>query len=53
MSQLYPRGDLPDNIKVLEEEGPASLVTRECVRILEVGQVLMVGENRNRVCGVL
>ena len=36
-SHLCPRGDLPDNVKVLEEEGPVSLATREFVRIFEVG----------------
>ena len=46
-SHLYPGGDLPDNVKVLEEEGPASLATREFVRVLEVGQVLIVGEDRD------
>ena len=46
-SHLHPRGDLPDNVKVLEEEGPASLATRDFVRVLEVGQVLMVSEDRD------
>ena len=36
-SHLRPRGNLPDNVKILEKEGPASLVTRELARILEVG----------------
>ena len=52
-SHLHPRGDLPNDVKVLEKEGPASLVMRELARILEVGQVLMVGENRDRMGGAL
>ena len=48
-SHLCPWGDLPDDIKVPEEEGPVSLVMSEFARILEVGQVLMVGENRDRM----
>ena len=36
-SHLCSRGNLPDNVKILEKEGPASLVTRELERILEVG----------------
>ena len=46
---LHPWGDLPDYVKVLEEEGPVSPVMREFVRILEVGQVLMVSENGDGV----
>ena len=48
-SHLCPRSDLPDDVKILEKEGPASLVTREFVRILEVGQVLMISEDRDRM----
>ena len=48
-SHLCSRGNLPDDVKVLEKEGPASLVMRELVRILEVGQVLMVGEDGDRM----
>ena len=36
-SHLCPWGNLPDNVKILEKEGPASLATREFARILEVG----------------
>ena len=46
-SHLCTRGNLPDNIKVLDEEGPMSLLAREFVRIFQVGQVLVVGEDRN------
>ena len=55
ISRSYPHswGDLPDDVKVLKEEGPASLATREFVRVLEIGQVLVVGENGNGVCGAL
>ena len=48
-SHLRPRCNLPDDVKILAEEGPVGLVMREFVRILEVGQVLMVGENRDRM----
>ena len=48
-SHLRPRGNLPDNVKILEKEGPMSLVTREFARILEVGQVLMISEDRDRM----
>ena len=36
-SHLGSRGNLPDDVKVLEKEGPASLAMREFTRILEVG----------------
>ena len=36
-SHLCPWGNLPDDVKILEKEGPASLATREFARILEVG----------------
>ena len=52
-SHLCPRGNLPDNVKILEKEEPASLAMRELARILEVGQVLMVSEDGNRMWGVL
>ena len=52
-SHLHSQGDLPDNVKVLEEKVPAGLEMRELVRILEVGQVLVVGENRDRIQGSL
>ena len=52
-SHLCSWGNLPDNVKILEKEGPASLPAREFARILEVGQVLMVGEDRDRMWGAL
>ena len=36
-SHVSPRGDLPDEIKVLRKEGPASLSTREFTRVFEIG----------------
>ena len=36
-SHVSPRGDLPDEIKVLKKEGPASLSTREFTRVFEIG----------------
>ena len=35
-SHLCPRSNLLDNVKVLKEEEPASLVTREFVRVLQI-----------------
>ena len=52
-SHLCSWGNLPDNVKILEKEGPASLATREFVWILEVGQVLMISEDRDRMWGAL
>ena len=48
-SHVSARGDFPDEIKVLEKEGPASLSSRELARVLEIGQVLMISEDRDRV----
>ena len=36
-SHVSPRGNFPDEIKVLKEEGPASLSPGEFVRVLEIG----------------
>ena len=36
-SHLCPWGNLPDDVTILEKEGPASLATREFAWILEVG----------------
>ena len=36
-SHLCSWGNFPDDVKILEKEGPASLVTREFAWILEVG----------------
>ena len=52
-SHLCSWGNLPDDVKILEKEGPASLATREFARVLQVGQVLMVGEDRDRMWGAL
>ena len=46
-------GNLPDDVKILEKEGPAILAMREFAWIFEVGQVLMVGEDRDRMWGAL
>ena len=50
---LHSWGDLPDDVKVLEEERPASLVMREFVRVFEIWQVFMVSENGDRMEGAL
>ena len=46
---MSSRGDFPDEVKVLKKMGPTSLSSREFVRVFEIGQVLMIGENRDRV----
>ena len=48
-SHLCSWGNLPDDVKILEKERPASLAMREFVRILEVGQVLMISEDGDRM----
>ena len=48
-SHLCSWGDLPDDVKILEEEGSSSLATREFVRIFEIGQVFMISENGDRM----
>ena len=48
-SHLCSWSNLPDDVKILEKEGPASLATREFAQVLEVGQVLMVSEDRDRM----
>ena len=48
-SHMSSRGDFPDDVKVLKKKGPASLSSREFARVLEIGQVLMIGEDGDRV----
>ena len=48
-SHVGARGDLPDEIKVLKKEGPVSLPSGELARVLEIGQVLVIGEDRGGV----
>ena len=48
-SHVSPRGDLPDEIKVLKKERPASLSMRKFTRVLEIGEILVVGEDRDGV----
>ena len=47
------RCDFPDEIKVLKKERPASLPSREFARVLEIGQILVISEDRDRVRGPL
>ena len=46
---LGTRKDFPNYIKVLEEEGPASLGLRQFVGVFDIGEVFVVGDNGNRV----
>ena len=48
-SHASSSGDLPDEIKVLKKERPTSLSMRKFMRVLEVGQILVVGEDRDGV----
>ena len=52
-SHLHSRGHFPDNVEILEKEGPVSLSTREFTRIFQIRQVPMVGENRDWMGGAL
>ena len=44
-SHVGPRGDVPNEIKVLEKKRPASLSSGEFARVLEVRQIFMIGED--------
>ena len=48
-SHVSSRGDLPDDIKVQKKKGPASLPSGEFARVFEIGQVLVISEDRDRV----
>ena len=48
-SHVSSRGDLPDEIKVQKKEGPASLLSGEFVRVFEIGEILMIGEDGDGV----
>ena len=48
-SHVGAGSDLPDEIKVLKKEGPASLSSGEFTRVFEIGQILVIGEDRDRV----
>ena len=47
------REDFPDDIKVLEEEGPASLLSRWFARVLYIGEVFVVSDDGDRMGGSL
>ena len=46
---MGPRGDLPNEIKVLKEKRPASLPSGEFARVFEVRQIFMIGEDGDGV----
>ena len=48
-SHLGTRKDFPNYIKVLEEEGPASLLSRQFAGVFDIGEVFVVGDDGNRV----
>ena len=45
--------DLPLQIEVLEKEGPSGLSSRQFLRIFDIGEVFVVSNNGDRVCGSL
>ena len=48
-SEFSARKDLPDNVKVLEEKRPSGLSTGEFAGVFEVGQVLVIGDDSDRM----
>ena len=48
-SHVSPWGNLPDKIKVLKKQGPAGLPSGEFARILEIREVLVIGEDGDGV----
>ena len=46
---LGTREDSPNYIKVLEEEGPVSLASRQFAGVFDIGEVFVVGDDGNRV----
>ena len=50
---LCHRSNLPANVKVLKQERPVSLAMREFAGVFQVGEVLMVGEDRDWMGGAL
>ena len=52
-SHLCSWSNIPDDVKVLKEERPASLASRKFARVLQVGKVFMVNEDRDRVRSAL
>ena len=52
-SHVSSRGDFPDEIKVLKKEGPASLSSGEFARVLEIGEILVIGKDGDGVRGSL
>ena len=48
-SHMCSRSDFPNNIKVLKKKGPSSFPLREFMRVFEIGQISVVGEDRDGV----
>ena len=46
---LGTREDLPDDVKALEEEGPASLASRQFTRVFDVEEVFVVSDDGDGV----
>ena len=46
-------GDLPLQVEVLEKERPFGLSFGQFLRIFDVGEIFVVGDNGDRVCGSL
>ena len=52
-THLRTGSDDPFNVEILEEEQPTSLSVREFSRILDVRQIFVISDNRDRVWGAL
>ena len=46
-------GDLPSQVKVLKEGGPSGLSSRLLLRLLDIGEVFVVSDDGDRMCGSL
>ena len=47
------RSDLPLQIKVLQEKRPSGLLSGQFFGVFDVGEILVISDNGDRVCGSL
>ena len=45
--------DLPNDIEVLEKQGPTSLASRQFVGVFDIGEVFMIGDDGDQMGGSL
>ena len=50
---LSTREDFPNYIKVLKEEGPVSLASRQCARVFYIGETFVGSDDGDRMRGFL